>query len=88
MDIKDIKKSQYVTITLNMLCKYHKKIKKYIKMQSQKVMLILDEPDSISSTSSKRTKSVLNAFRRVKYKFVMTSTSTRDNIADITPQIG
>ena len=71
-DIKNIKKGQYVTITLNMLCKYHKQIKKYIKMQSQKVMLILDESDNISSTSSKRTKSVLNAFRRVKYKLVMT----------------
>lgn len=54
-----------------MMCKYHKQIKKYIKMQSQKVMLILDESDNISRVNSKRTKSVLNAFRRVKYKLIM-----------------
>ncbi len=86
-DIKNIKKGQYVTITLDMLCKYHKWIKKYIKRQSQKVMLILDESDNISSTSSKRTKAVLNAFRRVKYKLLMTGTSTRNNIAEIAPQM-
>ncbi len=86
-NIKDIKRGQYVTITLNMLCKYHKQIKKYIKMQSQKVMLILDESDNISCTSSKRTKAVLNVFRRVKYKLIMTGTSTRNNIAEIVPQI-
>lgn len=86
-DIKNIKKGQYVTITLNMVCKYHKQIKKYIKMQSQKVMLILDESDNISQPNSKRTKSVLNAFRRVKYKLLMTGTSTRNNIAEILPQI-
>ena len=86
-DINNIKKGQYVTITLNMLCKYHKQIKKYIKMQSQKVMLILDESDNISQTASKRTKAVLNAFRRVRFKLLMTGTSTRNNIAEIAPQI-
>ena len=86
-DINNIKKGQYVTITLNMLCKYHKQIKKYVKLQSQKVMLILDESDNISSAFSKRTKAVLNAFRRVTFKLLMTGTSTRNNIAEIAPQI-
>lgn len=86
-DINNIKKGQYVTITLNMMCKYHRQIKKYIKMQSQKVMLIFDESDNISQTNSKRTKAVLNAFRRVKYKLLMTGTSTRNNVAEIIPQI-
>lgn len=86
-DIRNIKKGQYVTITLNMMCKYHRQIKKYIKMQSQKVMLILDESDNISQANSKRTKAVLNAFRRVKYKLLMTGTSTRNNVAEIIPQI-
>lgn len=86
-DINNIKKGQYVTITLNMMCKYHRQIKKYIKMQSQKVMLIFDESDNISQTNSKRTKAVLNAFRKVKYKLLMTGTSTRNNVAEIIPQI-
>lgn len=36
---------------------------------------------------SKRTKAVLNAFRRLKYKTLMTGTSTRNNIAEIFPQL-
>jgi Cdc6-like AAA superfamily ATPase len=59
-----------------MLCKYQKIIKKYIKKQSQKVMLLLDESDNISNPNSKRTKVVLDCFRTVKYKTLMTGTST------------
>jgi len=86
-DIENIQHGQMVLITLNMLCKYQKQIKKYVKKQSQKVMLILDESDSISSPTSKRTKAVLDCFRRVKYKTLMTGTSTRNNISEVATQI-
>jgi predicted RNA methylase len=86
-DLNNIKSGQMVLITLNMLCKYQRHIKKFIKNQSQKVMLILDESDSISSPTSKRTKAVLNCFRRVKYKTLMTGTSTRNNISEVATQL-
>lgn len=86
-DISKIKKGQYVTVTLNLLCKYQKQLKKFIKMQSQKVMLIFDESDSMSNPNAARTKAVLNVFRKLKYKLLMTGTSTRNNISEITPQI-
>ena len=86
-DIENIQHGQMVLITLNMLCKYQKQIKKYVKKQSQKVMLILDESDSISSPTSKRAKAVLDCFRRVKYKTLMTGTSTRNNISEVATQI-
>jgi hypothetical protein len=86
-DIDNIKHGQMVLITLNMLSKYQRHIKKYIKKQSQKVMLILDESDSISSPVSKRTKAVLNCFRRVHYKTLMTGTSTRNNISEVATQL-
>ena len=85
-DIYNIKPGQFVIITLNMMCKYHKFIKKYIKTIQQKAVLIFDESDNISNMYSKRTKSVLNAFRHLKYKTLMTGTSTRNNIAEIFPQ--
>lgn len=85
-DINNIQNGQMVLITLNMLCKYQKQIKKYIKIQSQKVMLILDESDSISSPNSKRTKAALNCFRTVRYKTLMTGTSTRNNISESATQ--
>jgi hypothetical protein len=49
-------------------------------------MLILDESDNISNPNSKRTKSVLNCFRTVKYKTLMTGTSTRNNISEVATQ--
>jgi len=78
---------KFVLITLNMMVKYHKFIKKYVKSICQKAVLIFDESDSISNMYSKRTKAVLNAFRRLRYKTLMTGTSTRNNIAEIFSQL-
>lgn len=86
-DIQNIKTGQFVIITLNMMCKYHKFIKRFVKSICQKAVLIFDESDNISNMYSKRTKAVLNAFRRLKYKTLMTGTSTRNNIAEIFPQL-
>ncbi|MGG3890330.1 DEAD/DEAH box helicase [Metabacillus fastidiosus] len=81
-DIENIKQGQIVIMTFNMLTKYKKFIKKHVKMQSQKVMLVLDEADSICNPSSKRTKAILDCFRKVKYKLLMSATSTRNSIPE------
>ncbi|MFY0397893.1 DEAD/DEAH box helicase [Bacillus sp. YIM B13449] len=81
-DIETIEQGQIVIMTFNMLTKYERFIKRYIKKQSQKVMLVLDEADNISNPSSKRTKAVLNCFRRVKYKVLLSATSTRNNVSE------
>lgn len=86
-DIQKIKKGQIVLITLDILNTLQKHIKKFVKMQSQKVMLVMDESDSISNQNSKRTKAVLSCFRKIKYKVCMTGTSTRNNICEIYPQL-
>lgn len=86
-DIHNIKPGQFVIITLNMMCKYHKFIKNYVKAICQKAVLIFDESDNISNQQSKRTKAVLNAFRKLRYKTLMTGTSTRNNIAEIYSQL-
>ncbi|MFI2856834.1 N-6 DNA methylase [Paenibacillus sp. JSM ZJ436] len=85
-DISNIKHGQIVIITLNLLAKYQKQMRKYIKIQSNKVALILDEADNISSPVSKRTKAVLSVFRKVKYKTLMTGTMTRNTIAEAATQ--
>lgn len=86
-DINPQINSKFVLITLNMMVKYHKFIKKYVKSICQKAVLVFDESDNISNMYSKRTKAVLNAFRRLKYKTLMTGTSTRNNIAEIFSQL-
>ena len=86
-DIDNIERSEFVLITMNMLCKYQRQLKHKIRRLNQKVCLVLDESDNISNMDSKRTKAILSVFRVVKYKTLMTGTSTRNNIAEIYPQL-
>lgn len=86
-DIESIQDGQFVIITLNMLCKYQKKIKQAIKKCGQKICLVFDESDEMSNPTSKRTKAVLNCFRKCNYKLLMTGTVTRNNISECAPQL-
>lgn len=81
-DINSIRSGQIVILPFGMLTKYEKQLKRFVKLQSQKVMLVLDEADGICNPSSKRTQATLNVFRRVKYKLLMSATSTRNNIPE------
>lgn len=86
-DISNIKKGQIVIVTFNMVIKYNKFIKKYIKQHNQNIMTVIDESDNICSLNSKRYKTTLNCFRRTKYKLCTTGTSTRNNIGEIYSQL-
>lgn len=86
-DLANISKGDFVLVTLNMINKYRSQIKRWIKTHNQKVALVFDESDEITNPSSIRTKSVLNCFRRCKYKLLMTGTSTRNNISEFAPQL-
>lgn len=86
-DIKNIKKNDIVLITFNMLTKYQKQLKKYIKQQSQKVALVVDESHRLSNPKAKRTQSTLSVFRRVKYKLLASGTLSRNNINELFSQL-
>ncbi|MCD3319503.1 N-6 DNA methylase [Clostridium botulinum D/C] len=86
-DINNIKQGQFALITFNMLIKYQKFIKKYIKINNKNCMLILDEADGISNINSKRAKATVNCFRKIKYKLLLSGTSTRNSINEIFPQL-
>lgn len=81
-DIQKIERGQIVILTFGMLTKYERQLKRFMKLQSQKIMLLLDEADAISNPSSKRAKATLNVFRRVKIKQLMSATSTRNSIPE------
>lgn len=85
-DLERIQPGDFVLITLNKLGEYRKQIKRWIRMHNQKVQLIFDESDEMSSPSSIRTKAVLDCFRRCRYKLLETGTSTRNNIVEFAPQ--
>ncbi len=86
-DIYRIQEGQFVIISLNMLSKYQKQLKKYIRTISYKAALIFDESDEITNHRSGKTKAVLNCFRKLKYKLNATGTTTRNNINELYPQL-
>ncbi len=85
-DLDRIKPGDFVLITLNKLGEYRKQIKRWIRIHNQKVQLVFDESDEMSSPSSIRTKAVLDCFRRCRFKLLETGTSTRNNIVEFAPQ--
>lgn len=86
-DLDKVQDGEFVIITLNMLTKYRKQIKRHIKMRNQNVCLVFDESDEMTNPDSKRTKAVLDCFRRVRFKLEMTGTVTRNNISECAPQL-
>jgi len=86
-DLDAVQDGEFVIITLNMLSKYRKQIKHHIKMRNKNVALVFDESDEMTNPDGKRTKAVLDCFRRVRFKLAMTGTVTRNNISEIAPQL-
>lgn len=85
-DLDAVQDGEFVIITLDMVSKYQKQIKRHIKQRNQKVCLVFDESDEITNPDSRRTKAMLACFRRVRFKLEMTGTVTRNNIVESAPQ--
>lgn len=60
-------------------------IKKYLRRH--RCALLVDESHRLSSYASKRTRLALTLFRRMRYKLLMTGTTTRNNVVELYPQI-
>lgn len=86
-DLEKIQRGDFVIITLNMVSKYKKHLKRWMRMQNQKIAFCFDESDEITNPYSVRTRAVLDVFRRCKFKLLMTGTSTRNNISEFAPQL-
>ena len=79
-DVANIQRGQLVLITLDMLIKMQRYVKRFVKMRSQKLFLLFDESDAITNLESQRSKAVKNCFRKLRYKTLLTGTLTRNNI--------
>lgn len=88
-DIKKIRPNsgQFALISTNMVSTYKKYLYVFMKQQKQRVALIFDESDEITSPGSKRTKAILSVFRRVNRKLLATGTTTRNNINELYSQM-
>lgn len=86
-DLERIRQGDFVLITTNVIVKYRRQIKYWMRIHGYKVNLVLDESDEITNPSSARTKAVLSCFRRCRAKLLTTGTSTRNNIVEFAPQL-
>lgn len=68
-DVKEIRRGQIVLLTINQLTALKREMKHYVRRQSQKVMLVFDESDTISNPYSRRTKAMLAVFRNADIRY-------------------
>ncbi|HBJ1650932.1 TPA: methyltransferase [Clostridium botulinum] len=85
--IKNIQNGEFLLLTFNMCIKYQKQLKKFIKINNKKFTLIMDESDGISNIFSKRCKAVINCYKKLSYKLLLSGTSTRNSINEIYGQL-
>ena len=83
--LKNVEDGKVLVMTLGRLSTARKEVKEFVKSKSNKVALIFDESDEITNYKSKRTRAVMNAFRRCKKTILMTGTVTRNNIGEFYP---
>jgi len=86
-DVYSIEEGEWILLSFDFLTRYEKQLRNYVKAQSHRVNLIFDESDEITNNATKRTRSVLSIFKRVKRKLLTTGTTTRNNIGELYSQL-
>lgn len=86
-DLTKIAGADYVLLTHGYLIELERHIKKIVKRLNGKVNLVLDESDEITNHLAKRTRAIKSCFQKVHRKLLTTGTTTRNNIAEIYPQL-
>lgn len=86
-DFEKIQPGQFMLISVKMLTKLQREMKRFVKHQNQKVALVFDESDEITNPGSKAAKAALNCFRRLNRKVIGTGTLTRNNINELYTQL-
>ena len=86
-DLDRIQRGDIVLITTNKLRTYRKQVKRWMRQHGHNVAFCFDESDEATNPSSATTKAALDAFRRCRFKLLMTGTSTRNNIGEFEPEL-
>jgi hypothetical protein len=85
--LENLRPGQVGVITLKKIIDLAKDLKAFCRRNNQKVGLVFDESDNLTNYRAKQTKATMNAFRKLKYKLLLTGTSTRNNIVEVYPQL-
>lgn len=85
--LEELPQGKIGILSVSMLGKVDNSLRAFMKRCSQKVCLIFDESDELTSDQSLRTKRTLKCFRRAKYKMLGTGTTTRNYISELYSQL-
>ncbi|GHT55443.1 hypothetical protein FACS189451_10570 [Bacteroidia bacterium] len=86
-DFRNIPEGKILLLSVSMLGKLKRELKRLVKTRSRKICLLFDESDEITNPSAARTRLALNLFRRLKYKLLDTGTTTRNHITELYSQL-
>jgi hypothetical protein len=86
-DFRHIREGQFLLVSISMLAKLKRELKRFVKISSKKICLLFDESDEITNPTAQRTALSLCLFRRLKYKLLDTGTTTRNHITELYSQI-
>lgn len=86
-DVRNIERGNFVIVANSMVGKLKGSLQNYMRRISNKGCLLFDESDEITNPTSKRTKAIMDIFRRLRYKLLATGTTTRNNIGELYSQL-
>lgn len=79
--------AQTLVVPSSMIDKLKRPLARLVKRARRQVALVVDEADELANYDSLRTQATLAAFRRCRYKLLMTGTVTRNHIGEVYPQL-
>lgn len=85
-DLDNVPEGFMLVVSISLLGKLQRSLKRFVKMRNRKLALVFDESDEITNPNAQRTRYILNIFRRLKYKILDTGTTTRNYIGEIYSQ--
>lgn len=86
-EIMSSEKGEFLILSTSMLGRRQREVRQFLRLTSRKHCLIFDESDEISNATSKRTRHMLNLFRKLPYKMLCTGTTTRNDISELYSQL-
>ncbi len=86
-DLDRIKPGQVVIMSYDRLITLQRHVKKWIKRQSYKIALLVDESDELTNGGSQRSQAALNCFRKASLKLLTTGTMTRNTVNEAYTQL-
>lgn len=86
-DLEQVEPGVVVMASLTMLDKFKRPFMRFMKLRSNKVCLVFDESDEITNPHALRTQTMLDIFRRARYKCLATGTTVRNYVTESYSQL-